>query len=170
MQGAVGPFDRLFKASRGEMSESVIGGVEKGHWIERAQTARPFDGFDRRFGLIAQRVDIPSDQPGVSRVRVERQGAIESRYRHRRLAAQVEQRPASLPNRLGVIALGFERLSRQATGFGDVLIRECSPSLKPLQPPTPADQSRGRCVGRIDRQRLPREDDRLGKALFGKAM
>ena len=58
VQGAVGPFDRLFEAPRGEMSESDINGVAKGIRIERAQTARPFDGFDRRLGLVAQRVDI----------------------------------------------------------------------------------------------------------------
>ena len=79
--------------------------------VERAQTTRRLGGFDRRLGLVAQRVDIPSEQPGVSRVWVERQRAIESRRRHRRLAGQVKQRPGSLPNRLGVIALGFERLS-----------------------------------------------------------
>jgi hypothetical protein len=37
---------------------------------------------------------------------------IESRRRHRRLAGQDKQRKGSLPNRFGVIALGFERLSR----------------------------------------------------------
>ena len=52
VQGPVGPFDRLFEASRGEMSGSDISGVEKGKWIERAQTARPFDGFDRRLGWL----------------------------------------------------------------------------------------------------------------------
>ena len=30
VQGAVGPFDRLFKTSRGEMSDSDVNGVEKG--------------------------------------------------------------------------------------------------------------------------------------------
>src|SRR5205814_7191312 len=45
VQGAVGPFDRLFEASRGEMSDSDITGVVKGQRIERAQTARPFGGF-----------------------------------------------------------------------------------------------------------------------------
>ena len=88
VQGAVGPFDRLFEAPRGDMSASGIAGVEKGIRVERAQTARPFDGFDRRVGLVAPCVDIPSDQPGVSRVRVERQRAIESRRRDRRLAGQ----------------------------------------------------------------------------------
>src|SRR5262249_19364826 len=62
------------------------------------------------------------------------------------------------------------RLARQAAGFADVLIRQRSPSLTPLMPPAPADQSRGRRVGRIDRQCLPGEDDRLGNALFGIAM
>ena len=119
------------------MSDSEIIGVAKGIRIERAQAARPFDGFDRRLGLIAPRVDNPSGQPGVSRVRVERQGAIESRRRHRRLAGQEKQRQGSLPNRLGVIALGFERLSGQTAGFADVLIRQRSPSLSPLQHPTP---------------------------------
>ena len=42
--------------------------------------------------------------------------------------------------------------------------------MSPLGPPTRAHQSRGWRVGRIDRQRLPREDDRLDKALFGKAI
>jgi hypothetical protein len=65
MQGAVGPFDRLFKAARGEMSDSEIIGVAKGIRIERAQAARPFDGFDRCLGLIAPGVDNPSGQPGV---------------------------------------------------------------------------------------------------------
>jgi hypothetical protein len=102
------------------MSGSDINGVEKAIRIERAQTARPFDGFDRRLGLVAQRVDIPSDQQGVSRVWVERQGAIESRRRHRRLAGQEKQRPGSLPNRFGVIALGVERLSGQVDCLGDV--------------------------------------------------
>src|SRR6516162_496440 len=59
MQGAVGPFDRLFEAPRDEMSDSDISGVAKGMPIERAQTARPFDGFDRRLGLVAKRVDSP---------------------------------------------------------------------------------------------------------------
>jgi len=68
VQGAVGPFDRLFEAPRGEMSDSDNKDAVKGRRIERAQTARPFDGFDRRLGLVAQRVDIPSGQPGVSRV------------------------------------------------------------------------------------------------------
>ena len=95
---------------------------------------------------------------------------LESRRRHHRIASQETQRPGSLPNRFGVVALGFEHLSGQAAGFADVLIRQCSPPLKPLQPPTPADHGCGRCVGRIDRQRLPREDDRLGEALFGKAI
>ena len=110
MQGAVGPFDRQFEALRDEMSGSNIRGVEKGIRIERAQAARPFHGFDRRLGLVAQRVDTPPDHPGVSRIGVERQGAIERR-RHRRLAGEDKQRKGSLPNRFGVIALGFERLS-----------------------------------------------------------
>jgi hypothetical protein len=67
-----------------------------------------------------RRVYTPSDQPGVSRVWVERQGAIESRRRQRRLADQEKQRPGTPANRFGVIALGFERLSGQATGFADV--------------------------------------------------
>ena len=86
-------------------------GAEKRIRIERAQTAHPFRGFDRRLGLIAGRVDIRSRHPGVRRVRVERQRAIERRRRHRRLASQEKQRVGSLPNRFGVIALGFERLS-----------------------------------------------------------
>ena len=69
------------------MSGSNIRGVEKSIRIERAQAARPFDGFDRR------------------------------------LAGQEKQRPGSLRNRFGVIALGFERLAGQAAGFADVLIR-----------------------------------------------
>ena len=152
------------------MSGSDSSGIEKAIRIERAQTARPFDGFDRRLGLVAQRVDVPSDQPGVSRVWVERQGAIESRRRHRRLAGHEKRRPGGLRNRFGVIALGFERLSCQAAGFADVLIRQRSPPLNPLHPAAPADQSRGRGVGGIDRQRLPGEDDRLGKALIGVAI
>jgi hypothetical protein len=56
------------------MSDSDTTGLEKGIRIERAQTACPFDGFDRRLGLVAQRVDIPSDKLRVSRIRVERQG------------------------------------------------------------------------------------------------
>jgi len=56
VQGAVGPLDRLFEAPRGEMSDSNKKGV-KGIRIERAQPARPFDGFDRRLGLVAHRVD-----------------------------------------------------------------------------------------------------------------
>ena len=95
---------------------------------------------------------------------------LESRRRHHRIASQETQRPGSLPNRFGVVALGFEHLSGQAAGFADVLIRQCSPPLKPLQPPTPADHGCGRCVGRIDRQRLLGEDDRLGKALIGIAV
>jgi hypothetical protein len=47
----------------------------------------------------------------VSRVWVQRQGAIQSRRRYRRLAGQVKERVGSLRNRFGVIALGFERLS-----------------------------------------------------------
>ena len=120
VQGPVGPFDRLFEASRGEMSGSDISGVEKGKWIERAQTARPFDGFDRRLGLVAVPVDMPSDQPGVRRVRIDRRGAIENRRRHRHLAGEAKQRPGSLPERFGVITLGFERLAGQSAGFGDV--------------------------------------------------
>ena len=120
VQGAIGPVDCLFKASRGEMSDSDIKGDGKGQRIERAQTARPLAGSNRRLGLVAQRVDIPSGQPGVSRVRVARQGAVKSRRRHRRLAGQVKQRKGSLPNRFGVIALRFERLSGQAAGFADV--------------------------------------------------
>src|SRR6476660_7825040 len=34
------------EAPRGEMSDSGISGAGKGKRIERAQTARPFDGFD----------------------------------------------------------------------------------------------------------------------------
>ena len=45
MQGAVGPFDRLFEAPRDEMSDSDINGVAKGMPIERAlelaQSGRP---------------------------------------------------------------------------------------------------------------------------------
>ena len=137
VQGAVCSFGRLLEASRGEMSDSDIRGVEKGQRIERAQTARPFDGFDRRVGLVAMRPDIPSGQRGVSRVRVERQGAIERRRRHRRLAGEDKQRPGSLPNRFGVIARGFERLSGQAAGFGDVVGSQRSPPLNPLLRPTP---------------------------------
>src|SRR5205085_12687329 len=118
-KGAAGPFDRLFEASRGEMGDADSSGIEKGIRIERTQTARAFEGLDRRLRLVAQRVDMPSDQPGVSRVWVERQGAIKSRRRHRHLAGQEKQRPGSLPNRFGVITLGFERLSRQAAGFAD---------------------------------------------------
>ena len=114
------------------------------------------------------RVDIRPVHPGVSRVWVERQRAIESRHRHRRLAGQVKQRPGSLPNRFGVIALGFERLSGQAAGFADVLIRQSSPPLIPLMRPTPADHGCGRRVRGIDRQCLTGKGDRLGKALFGK--
>jgi len=152
------------------MSDSDAKGVAKGMRIERAQTARPFDGLDRRLGLVAQRVDTPSSQPSVRRVRIECQGAIESRRRHRRLAGQQKQRVGGPTNRFGVIALGFERLSGQAAGFGDVVSGQCSPPLHPLRPPAPADQSRGRRVGRIDRQRLPGKDDCLGKTLFGKAI
>jgi hypothetical protein len=36
------------------------------------------------------------------------------------LAGQQMERPGSLPNRFGVIALRFERLSGQPAGFGDV--------------------------------------------------
>ena len=95
---------------------------------------------------------------------------LESRRRHHRIASQETQRPGSLPNRFGVVALGFERLSGQAAGFADVVSGQCSPPLHPLLPPAPADQSRGREVGGIDRQRLPGEDDCLGKAFFGKAI
>ena len=66
VQGAVGPFDRLFEASRGEMSDADISGVTKGQRIKWAQTACPFNGFDRRVGLVANRVDKPSEPPGVS--------------------------------------------------------------------------------------------------------
>jgi len=72
VQGVVGPFDRQFEALRDEMSGSNIRGVEKGIRIERAQAARPFDGFDRRLGLVAQRVDTPPDHPCSSRIRIER--------------------------------------------------------------------------------------------------
>ena len=120
VQGAIGPFGCLIEASRAEMSDSVRKGVEKGKRIERAQTARSFDGLDRRLGLVARRVDIPSGHPGVSRVWVERQGAIKSRRSHRRLAGQPKQRHRSQPNCFGDIALGFERLSRQPAGFADV--------------------------------------------------
>src|SRR6516162_11500688 len=95
---------------------------------------------------------------------------LESRRRHHRIASQETQRKGSLPNRFGVIALGFEHLSGQAAGFADVVSGQRPPPLNPLQPPTPADQSRGRRVGRVYRQRLPDEDNRLGSGLFGKAM
>ena len=68
VQGAVGPLDRLFEASRDEMSEREIAGGKKAIRIEWAQTARPLDGFDRRLGLVALRVDIPSGHSGVRRV------------------------------------------------------------------------------------------------------
>ena len=55
VQGTVGPFGRLFKASRGEMRESDILGIGIGIRIERAQAARPFAGLDRRLGLVPQR-------------------------------------------------------------------------------------------------------------------
>jgi len=77
VQGAVGPFDRLFEAPRGEVSDSDIKGGDVGQRIEWAQTARPLARFDCRVGLVARRVDTPSGQPGVSGVRVERQGAID---------------------------------------------------------------------------------------------
>jgi hypothetical protein len=67
-------------------------------------------------------MDNPSDHPSVSRVWVDRQHAIQSR-RHRRLAGQEKQRTGSLTNRIGVIAPGFERLSGQADGLGDVVSR-----------------------------------------------
>src|SRR5262249_15039376 len=82
---------------------------------------------------------------------------------------QDKQRPGSLPNRVRVITLRFERLSRQAAGLGDVVGSQPSPALHPLQPSAQADQSRGRGVGRVYHQRLPGEDERLGKALFGVA-
>ena len=93
------------------MSASDIKREEKGKRIERAQTARPFDGFDRRLGLVAHCVDSPSHHPGVSRVWVERQGAIDSRRRERCLAGQEKQRRGSPANRFGVVALHFERLA-----------------------------------------------------------
>ena len=161
VQGAVGPFDRLFEAPRGEMSDSDDNGADKGI-LERTQTVRPFDGFDRRFGLVAIRVDMPSAQPGVRRVRIEGQGAVESRRRRLCLAGQEIQRPRSLVNRFSVIAPGFERLSGKAAGFGDVVSGQCASASKPLQPPAEADQSRCRRVGRIDRQRLSGKDDCLG--------
>ena len=42
--------------------------------------------------------------------------------------------------------------------------------MKPLQPTTPADHDCGRRIGRIDRQRLPGEDECLGNALIGIAI
>ena len=95
---------------------------------------------------------------------------LESRRRHHRIASQETQRPGSLPNRFGVVALGFEHLSGQAASFADVLIGQRSPSLNPLLGATPADQSCGRRVGRIDRQRPAGEVDRLGKALIAEAV
>ena len=67
---------------------------------------------------------------------------LESRRRHHRIASQETQRPGSLPNRFGVVALGFEHLSGQAAGFADVLIRQCPPPLNSLQHSTPADHGR----------------------------
>ena len=99
-----------------------------------------------------------------------RQGAVESRRRHRRLAGQQKQRVGGLQNRFGVIALGFQRLSGQADGFGHVVSGQRSPPLNPLQPSAEADQGRCRRVGGIDRQRLLGKDDRLGIAIFGKAI
>jgi len=107
--------------------------------------------------------------PGAGRVRVERQRAVESRRRHRRLAGQVKQRPGSLQNRVGVIALGFERLParRQAS-----LMSSCdsAPTPEAAAEPDTSDYGRRRRVGRIDRQRLSGEDDHLGKVLFGEAI
>ena len=62
---------------------------------------------------------------------------LESRRRHHRIASQETQRPGSLPNRFGVIARGFERLSGQAAGFADVVGSQRSPPLNPLLRPTP---------------------------------
>ena len=152
------------------MSDCDSVGVARGIRIERAQAARPFDGFDRRLGLVAQRVDVPSGRPGVSRVRVEREGAVESRHRQRRLAGEEKQRPGGLPNRFGVIPIGFERLSGQAAGLDDVVGSQRSPPLQPLQGATPADHGCSRRVERIDRQRLPGKDNRLGNALIGIAV
>ena len=122
-KAGVRPFDRLFEAARGEMSGSNITGVEKAIRIERAQTARPFSGFDRRLGLVARRVDKSSNRTGASRVWVERQDAVESRRRHRRLSGEDKQRAGSLANRLGVIAPSFERQAGQAAGLDDVVSR-----------------------------------------------
>ena len=56
VQCALGAFDRLLKASRREMSDRQANGVPIAERIERAQTLRPIDGFDRRLGMVAQRV------------------------------------------------------------------------------------------------------------------
>jgi hypothetical protein len=42
VQGAVGPFDRLFEAPRGEMSDSHINGVTKGQRIKASGAIRKF--------------------------------------------------------------------------------------------------------------------------------
>jgi len=76
----------------------------------------------------------------------------------------------SLTQRIHAGRCQFDRLSGQAAGFANVLVRQCSPPLSPLLHPTPADHGCGRRVGRIDRQRLPGEGDRLVSALFGKAI
>ena len=94
VQGVVSPFDRLFEAPRGEMSGNDTSGVEKAIRIGRAQTARPFDGFDRRVGLVSPCVDIPSDQPGMSRIGVERQGAIEPKLRQTEIE-RASRKPAA---------------------------------------------------------------------------
>ncbi len=167
VQGAIGPFGCLVKASRAEMSDGDRKGVEERIPIERARAARSFDRRDGRLGLVARRVDIASGHPGVSCVRVERQGAIERSRRRRRLAGQPEKRHGRLPDRFGVIALGFKRLSRQSAGLADIVSGQRSPSLNPLHPPTDADHRCRRRVRRIDRQRLPGEDDRFAKAVFG---
>src|SRR5262249_38406322 len=60
--------------------------------------------------------------------------------------------------------------TRQTICVATALTRPPPPSLTPLTLPAPADQSRSRRIGWIDRQRLSGDDDRLGKALFGKAI
>ena len=92
VQGAVGPFDRLFEASRAEVGKCDVGGVPKPERIKRAQTLRPLAGFDRHLGLVANRVEEPSNHPGGRRIRIEHQGAVEDRCTQCHFVGENEER------------------------------------------------------------------------------
>ncbi len=76
-------------------------------------------------------------------------------------AGKKADRIASHPQDIGIVPTRLDRLSCQQHRLRAFRSQNRSPSLNSLEDATPANHRRGRCVGRIDRQRTPRQDEGL---------